>query len=356
VKQRGVWKGWTWIGLGVVLAVVVGFFALATAPARAPEARAGKVLPGGIAVVWSPGYRVSFFGIERFHPFDVGKNDTIAKALFEEGLLGQDDVWIPEEATVEQLAQVHAPAYLESLKDPAVLSEALEISVPGFLGSGPIDKRVLAPMRRQAGGTVLAAKLALEHGVAVNVGGGFHHAKPDHGGGFCVYNDVALAIHELRKGGFAGKILIVDTDVHQGDGNNAFFTADPDVITFDISQEEIYPQPRTPSDVDVDLPEGTRDNELLEPVGYRIDRFLREDRPALVIHVAGADVLADDPLGGFSVTSDGLVRRDVLVQRLAHAEKIPLVHVLAGGYGPSAAKAQASSVAAMIREASSPKE
>jgi histone deacetylase 11 len=301
--------------------------------------------------VWSPAYRVSFYGIERLHPFDVAKYDTIAQGLVDGGLVPEDGFLVPDEPPQELLERVHDPAYLASLRNPAVLSAALEVPVPGFLPAASLDARVLAPMRTAAGGTLAAARAALESGFAVNLGGGFHHARPDLGHGFCVYNDVALAVRALRDEGFAGKVLIVDTDAHQGDGNHTFFANDPDVITLSLQQEGIFPQPRVPGTYDIELPAGTTDDEFLAPLGHRLDLVLQRESIGLVFHVAGADVLKDDPLADLSLTIDGLVRRDLLVMRLVRSRDVPLVHLLAGGYGSSAAPAQLRSVSALLEEA-----
>ncbi len=339
-------------GLGAVAAVAGLAWGL-RAPASPPP-RAGRVLPGGAFDAYSPGYRVSFFGIEELHPFDIGKMDRIAAHLVSEGLLSDRDFAVAEPVPDEVLAQVHDPAYLASLHETPVLARAIEVGVPNVFPRSVVEKRVRTPFRRAVGGTVLAARGAREHGLGINLGGGYHHARPDLGHGFCIYNDVALAIHTLRAEGFDGAVLIVDTDAHQGDGSHAFFADDPTVFSFSMHQGDLFPSPKLRGDLDVELRAGTTDEPFLARLGAELDRLLDEVHPALVVHVAGSDVLHDDPLAGLALTADGLVERDLVVLRAARARGVPVLHLLAGGYGPSAAEAQAKSVAAMLREVRPP--
>jgi len=298
-------------------------------------------------VVYSPGYRVSFFGIENFHPADTHRSDRIAAYLMDQGLVQKDGFRIPEEASVEQLQAVHSVAYLESLSNAKDLTRALEVPIPDVMGGGIAQRRVLAPFRRATGGTVEAAQVALKHGLAINLGGGFHHARPELGHGFCVYNDVALAVDTLRRGGFEAPILIIDTDAHQGDGNHAFFSDDSTVYSFSMHQGDIFPIPKLLGDRDIALSAGIDDETFLGILSHELEQL--PVKPGLVFHVAGSDVLNDDPLANMALTIDGLVQRDLMVAGWARQQNIPLVHLLAGGYGPSAAKAQGRSAAALLR-------
>lgn len=337
------------VAAGGILSVLALGICLMLLPPPAPKPRPGEVLPGGAVVVYSPGYRVSFYGMEHLHPFDIRKYDKIARRLRREGLVSRSAFQVPAEATRDQLVAVHDPSYIDGLRDVSALSRALEVGLPGFLPARSVDRRVLAPFRRAVGGTVAAAEAAREHGLGINLGGGFHHARPDMGHGFCVLNDVAVAIDALRSSGLDGPILIVDTDAHQGDGNHTFFTADPTVITFSIHQGDLFPHPKIPGNLDIELPAGTDDTTYLAELQPRLTQLLDTHQPALVFHVAGSDVLHDDPLTGLALTVDGLVQRDLLVTRQVRTRGIPLVHVLAGGYGPSSAEAQFQSVAAILR-------
>lgn len=301
----------------------------------------------GALVVWSPGYRVSFFGVERLHPFQLDKGAAAAAALVAAGLAEDGDLARPGPIEAGLLEAVHDAAYLEGLREAGPLGAALELELPAWLPSRPLERRVLGPFQRQVQGTLVAARGALEHGLGINLGGGFHHARPAMGHGFCVYSDVAAAVQRLRAEGLEGTVVIVDTDAHQGDGSHAFFAKDPTVFSLSLHQGDIFPEPKLPGDLDVPLPGGSTGQALLAA----LERALAEapQDPVLVIHVAGADVLADDPLAGLALGPADLVARDARVQRWAQERGAALLHLLAGGYGPSAGAAQGASVVELVR-------
>jgi histone deacetylase 11 len=344
-KKRG--RRMLWAMTLAVLVVVVTSAACFVRPPPMPPPTDGHVLPGGAVVVYSPGYRVSFFGIERLHPFDIAKYDRIAAHLRGEGLLEASDFQVPAPATEAQLAAVHDADYLASLSRPAELSRALEVKVP--FGGAALERRVLSPFRLAVGGTITAARAALQHGLGVNLGGGFHHARPAMGHGFCIYSDIAVTVAQLRADGFDGGVLIVDTDAHQGDGSHAFFADDPSVYSFSMHQGNIFPSPKLRGDRDLPLEHGTGDEAFLAALRGALPEVMAASEPALIFHVAGSDVLFDDPLAGLSMSVAGLVERDRMVAATAKAAGVPLVHLLAGGYGPSSATAQGQSVAAILR-------
>lgn len=344
--QRGN-MGWL-LMVGIAGVLLTGCLYVTRLPAR-PAPAAGVVNELGITVAYSPGYRVSFFGVEHLHPFDIAKYDRIAAHLREEGLVPAGGFAVPAPVTDAQLSAVHDPAYLAALHQAPALSRALEVQVPAFLGGRVLERRVLSAFRRAVGGTAEAAEAALAHGMGINIGGGFHHARPAMGHGFCIYNDTAYAIHVLRQGGLTGRILIIDTDAHQGDGSHAFFADDPDVFSFSMHQGDIFPHPKLRGDQDLALPAGTDDAAFLQALDQALTDIFAASSYAIVFHVAGSDVLADDPLAALAMTPDGLVERDLLVARHVRGQGTPLVHLLAGGYGPSSASAQARSVAALLR-------
>lgn len=339
--------------MSAIIAVAVGATLLAplawfSRPPPRPDPTPGHPLPGGAFVAYSPGYRVSFFGLERMHPFDIRKYDRIAAGLVERGLVGENDFAVAAPVGDDALAAVHDADYLASLHTPEALGRALELNLPDLFTQGAIERRVLDPFQSAVGGTILAARGARDHGFGINLGGGYHHARPELGHGFCIYSDVALAIHTLRSEGLTGPILIVDTDAHQGDGSHAFFTDDPTVFSFSMHQGNIFPIPKLQGDLDVPLRSGTDDDAFLWALEQRLPELLEQLEPVYVIHVAGADVLVDDPLAGLALTPKGLVNRDLFVARTVREQNIPLLHLLAGGYGPSAAMSQEASVAAML--------
>ncbi len=185
------------------------------------------------------------------------------------------------------------------------------------------------------GGTILAARLALESGLGFNVGGGFHHAFADHGEGFCAVNDIAVAVRRLQHDGLIRRAMIVDCDVHHGNGTAGIFAADPSVFTLSIHQANNYPTEKPPSSLDIHLANFTGDQEYLARLENGISAALAMCRPDLMVYVAGADPYFEDQLGGLSLTFEGLVARDRLVLGRALLEQIPVAVVLAGGYAES---------------------
>lgn len=338
-----------WLMIGIIgLAGMTTVWWLLQAPAH-PAPRQPTPVAGRVAVYHSPGTRISFFGIEHLHAFDIGKYDRIAADLVDSGLVGEHDFGIAPSVTDIDLAHVHDALYLESLYDTKALSSAIEVSVPRVFQPF-VDGRVLEPFRRATGATVSATRDALALGAGINLGGGYHHARPEMGHGFCLYGDIALAIHTVRQEGFNGTVLIVDTDAHQGDGNHAFFADDPTVISFSMHGGALFPHPKIPGDRDVALPSGIGDDAFLRILSNELDTLIAVHQPTLMFHVAGADILHDDPLADLRLTAEGLVRRDRVVAKKARASGAAFVHTLAGGYGPSAAKAQAESIKAILRD------
>ncbi|MGE5234665.1 MAG: histone deacetylase [Acidobacteriota bacterium] len=261
---------------------------------------------------------------------DPIRGERILAWLALEGLLRRRDVLRPKPANFKALRRVHADDYLDALYLPGSLE-----SILGFTVADPLQSRILEMQRWMVGGTVLAVETALAtRGIAVNLGGGFHHAHRARGAGFCAYNDVAVAIAEAREAGFSGRTLVVDLDLHDGDGTRSIFAADPDVFTFSI-----HNRPWGPSDATMafSLALGTaiEDAAYLAALRAHLPEVVSEFRPDLVVFVAGADPAIDDRLGDWKITGAGLLERDRFVLRTVrgHTDR-PLAVVLAGGYGP----------------------
>ncbi len=233
----------------------------------------------------------------------------------------------PEPATAAILALAHDPAYVE-----AVLGAAVPREIERAIGL-PVDAGVAARARASAGGTLAAARLALAHGLAGSAAGGSHHARRAQGAGFCVFNDVAVAARALQGEGAIGRALVVDCDVHQGDGTADCLFASPDLFTLSIHAEKNYPLAKIPGDLDIGLPDGLGDADYLAVLAARLPPLLDALAPDLVFYNAGVDPHGDDRLGRLALTDAGLSARDRFVVGQARARAIPLVAVIGGGYG-----------------------
>lgn len=242
-------------------------------------------------------------------------------------------------------------AWLEATHDPDYVAEVLEARVPphktrriGF----PVTPAVAARAAAVPGGTYLAARLALLHGFAANTAGGSHHALHDTGAGYCVFNDLAIAAVRLVEEGVVERLLIVDVDVHQGDGTAALIAGRGEIATYSIHADKNFPARKARSTLDVPLPDGVEDEAYLETLQRTLTPLLDEVRPQLVLYQAGVDPFAGDRLGRLSVTLDGLARRERLVAGLLRARGIPLASTVGGGYGDDAMEVARRHVASIL--------
>ena len=260
------------------------------------------------------------------HVFPSQKFRLIRERLLEEGFAAPDDFVTPEPGADEDLLLVHERGWIERLKTGKLsYEEILELEIP-------YSPEMVRAFWLAAGGTTLAGRLALDEGVGFNVGGGFHHAFPGHGEGFCAINDIAVGIRKLQREGRIARAMVVDCDVHHGNGTAAIFAGDPSVFTLSIHQYNNYPARKPPSSVDVHLSDGVGDHEYLERLSTAYRFPIGGFRPDLVVYVAGADPYCEDQLGGLALTLEGLKQRDRLVIETALSEGAAVAVVLAGGY------------------------
>ncbi len=286
------------------------------------------------------------------HVFPAEKYRRVQQQLISSGVADLSDFVTPQSASDQDILLVHTPQYVNKLKTGTLsVREELELEIP--YSSELVEAFWLA-----AGGSILAAEQALKDGVAVNIGGGFHHAFPDHGEGFCMIHDVAVAIRRMQRDGKIRTAMTVDCDVHQGNGTAAIFAGtrtvseplpssgpevmgrkplmrgahDGDVFTISLHQENNYPAWKPPSSIDVDLPDGITDNDYLAWLDNVLSSGLRQFKPDLICYVAGADPYREDQLGGLGLTIEGLKKRDELVFRVARVKGIPVMVTYAGGY------------------------
>lgn len=275
-----------------------------------------------LAFVYHDGYDLQFGD----HVFPSVKYRLIRETLLEEGLVTPESVHAPEPAADEDLMLVHTEEWVKKLKQGTLsYSEILKLEIP-------YSRRIVNAFWLAAGGSILAARLALKHGVAFNIGGGFHHAFPAHGEGFCAINDVAVAARKLIRDQTLERAMIVDCDVHHGNGTAAIFHDDKQVFTLSIHQFNNYPDIKPPSTLDLHLPDGIGDEEYLARLHNALIPAIAEFRPQILFYVAGADPYCEDQLGGLNLTLDGLKRRDRLVMAAALDCRIPVAVTLAGGY------------------------
>jgi acetoin utilization deacetylase AcuC-like enzyme len=288
------------------------------------------------------------------HVFPAEKYRRIHERLLETGAAEASDFVTPQLASDQDVLLVHTPAYVQKLKTGTLSArEELEMEVP-------YSPELVRAFWLAAGGSILAAEYALQNRVAFNIGGGFHHAFPDHGEGFCMIHDVAVAIRRMQRDDKLARAMTVDCDVHQGNGTAAIFAGvriptgplpspspstlksatdapvrnphEGDVFTISLHQENNYPMWKPPSSIDVDLPDQIGDDDYLAWLDNALSSGLRQFDPELICYIAGADPYREDQLGGLSLTIEGLKRRDELVFRVARARGIPVMVTFAGGY------------------------
>jgi acetoin utilization deacetylase AcuC-like enzyme len=260
------------------------------------------------------------------HVFPSQKYRLVRERLIAEGLADASDFLSPEPATDDDILRVHSQEYVYKLKTGSLgFAEILRMEVP-------YSRELIEACWLAAGGSILAAQRALADGWAANIGGGFHHAYPDHGEGFCVIHDVAVAIRRLQYDRSIETAMVVDTDVHQGNGTAAIFGGDGTVFTLSIHQENNYPFPKPPSTMDINLPDGIKDADYLSILESHLHKAFAEFSPQLVFYVGGADPYREDQLGGLALTMEGLARRDALVFDYMNRHQVPVAITLAGGY------------------------
>lgn len=260
------------------------------------------------------------------HRFPMGKFRLLYETLIREGVAQREDFCLPADLPEETLLRVHEAGYVGLWE-----SNALDVQAIRRIGL-PWSPELVRRTRIAVAGTLLTARLALRHGLACNTAGGTHHAFPTYGSGFCIYNDMAVAAAQLVREGKVRQVLIVDLDVHQGDGTHFIFRNEPRVFTFSLHCEKNFPVRRQPGDRDVELPEGTGDEAYMECLREELPNLLRAVRPDLVFFDAGVDVHKDDRLGRFELTDTGLYAREAYVIETVRAAGVPLACVIGGGY------------------------
>ena len=260
------------------------------------------------------------------HVFPSQKFRWIAETVLAEGIATKDDFLSPELASDEDILRVHTEEWVHKLKTGTLTaSDVMKLEIP-------YSPELVEAVWLAAGGTILAGQCALRDGFGANLGGGFHHAYAGHGEGFCAIHDVAVAIRRLQADQAIRKAMVVDTDVHHGNGTASIFRDDESVFTISIHQENNYPAHKPPSNIDLNMWDRADDAEYLGELIPAVQRSLDDFRPDIVFYVGGADPFCEDQLGGLSLTKRGLSERDRKVFEEARRRGIPVATTLAGGY------------------------
>ena len=260
------------------------------------------------------------------HRFPIQKYQLIREQLLYEGSIQDEMLEESQEVAEEDILLVHTADYWERMKTLSLT--AREVRKMGF----PQSERLVERSRRSCQGTLSAALWAKDHGLGMNIAGGTHHAYPDHGEGFCLLNDIAISIRHLQNHHSVKNILIIDLDVHQGNGNSVIFHDDPNVFTFSMHGKDNYPFKKETSDLDISLASGLDDQAYLDQLENSLSHILSQFTPDFIFFQAGVDVLESDKLGKLSLSKDGLRRRDLTVLHLCKKLETPLCVSIGGGY------------------------
>jgi acetoin utilization deacetylase AcuC-like enzyme len=263
------------------------------------------------------------------HVFPSKKYKWLHDRLVRTKFAAPEDFTAPEPATDDDVRLVHDAGWVEKLRTGTLsYADILRLEIP-------YSREMVEAFWLAAGGTLLASRLALRDRIGFNIGGGFHHAFPGHGEGFCAIHDVGIAIRRLQRDGVLQRAMVVDCDVHHGNGTAAIFAGDTSVFTLSIHQFNNYPTEKPPSSLDIHMPDGAGDDEYLHRLANGYRAALLMFHPELLVYVAGADPYCEDQLGGLSLSLEGLRERDRLVIWTALTHKVPVAIVLAGGYAQS---------------------
>ena len=260
------------------------------------------------------------------HKFPMAKYSRLPERIVAEGIIAPGDLDEAPEASWDEIRLVHEASYVDAVATGTVPREVQRRI--GF----PWSPGMVERSRRSVGATIAAARVALDEGIAANLAGGTHHAFADRGEGFCVFNDVAVATRVLQRDHEARRVLVIDLDVHQGNGTAAIFAGDEDVFTFSMHGEKNFPFKKEVSDLDVALPDGTGDEQYLAALRLHLDAILNRHQPDFVFYLAGADPYEGDRLGRLKMTIDGLRTRDEIVLQACHQRALPVAVSMSGGY------------------------
>ncbi|NDC36554.1 MAG: histone deacetylase [Proteobacteria bacterium] len=307
---------------------------------------------GKVPIVFHPSYDIAFSDITSAHPFEFKKRGTIYSELKREIGLSPGTTYTPERANDHLLGLVHDSTYLSSLGTPKQAARVMGLPDLASFSMERISKGLLDPLRYAVSGTVLAAQLAMEHRWAINLSGGFHHAKANRAEGFCFFADAAIAVRALQLENPQFKVLSVDLDAHQGNGVALLLGEDPNVCLFDIYNRDIYPQePEAAQRIKYNLPvpSSITDAEYLGLLQARLPEALDNFQAHMILYNAGSDIFIEDRLGRMRISEGSIYERDAFVFSEAFRRNIPIVMLLSGGYSSRSPQLIAGSILHMLR-------
>ncbi len=327
-----------------------------------------------LPIFYSPEYTPSLFGLEKLHYFDNKKYEKIYNFLVRSGVISPEEISAPEYPDDDFLVRRnssekrHSREYLNALKASAnTVAEILVFPLAKIFPAKWVYRNIVAPQRLATGGTVMATRAAMDRGWAINLAGGYHHADRVWGEGFCIFADISLAIENLRAAGIAKKIMIIDLDVHMGNGHEYDFGNDPEVFILDMFNRDVWPQPHDTLkekhdlrnrvkvaslgiDERIEIRNGYQDQEYLSDLGRGLESAFSRFAPDLILYNSGTDILSGDPLGLANISPAGVIQRDQLVFEAARSRGIPITMLLSGGYQKTNAAVVADSIENLFRK------
>lgn len=307
-----------------------------------------------LPIVYSDDYNIRFFGFQKLHPFDTEKYQKIVRHLKKTLAITDKQLYKQtNEISERELLKVHSKSYLQSLENRHNIAQVTELHLLAKLPLFLLKNKLLKPIKKAVAGTLLAGELALKHGWAINLSGGYHHAKRDKGEGFCFFADINLLIEHLRKKKLIESAMIVDLDAHQGNGHESIHGPDSLVSIFDMYNGYIYPREthlKPYIDFDIPLQPHTSDEEYLDLLKKNINQALKHKKPDIIIYVAGSDIYEKDKLGGLKISKEGIKMRDKIMFQDAQNYNIPIVMLLAGGYHKDGGKIMGESIEEILKE------
>ncbi|MGM0440869.1 MAG: histone deacetylase family protein [Elusimicrobiota bacterium] len=292
-------------------------------------------IDGNIPIIYSSQYDITLSGLEKLHPFDTQKYSKSKNYLIRNSSLQENQFYVPRKATEKDILKIHTKDYLQTLNDPKNIAKIAELFSLASLPIRQLKDGILKPMLFATGGTLLATELSLDYGWSINLSGGYHHAKKDQGSGFCFYNDISIAVKKLFEKNPKIIVLIIDLDVHQGNGIADTVGNIPGVFIFDIYNREIFPRDeKAKKYIDFNFPvkSTVTEKEYLTILKKEIPEALKSTDPDLIIYNAGTDIFENDKIGNLDISFEGVIKRDQIVFNNALEQKIPITMVLSGGY------------------------